>query len=684
MVATPLKRVKDPEQKDDGDDTGSDPIVRKFLSMIDKYDKEFKPWQDRAKKTWNIYSEQRRDSGSTNRKMSLLWSNISTLQPSIYAKMPEPVVSRRFHDDDPVARSASEVMERCLIYSFDQGNFDCLIRQVRDDFLVTARGTAWVRYDASFKPLLDADGAPLDQNGNPIERDDSGASIDPNAEPGEEIESESVCYDYVHWRDFGHNVCRNWGEVTTVWRKVYKTKAEGIERFGEEEWKEAQVSLDHKRDDDSDQSADRGEAQKATIYEIWDKPSNKVYFLAKAGRKPLEVSKPYLNLTGFFPCPKPAFGTLQESSLKPVPDYVFYQDQVEEIDTLTARIGALIDQLKIAGLYPSGSGDSSAAIERLAEKRTENVLIPVPDWATFKEGGGTRGLIEWWPVEQVITVLKGCFETRQQLVNDVYQITGISDIMRGESSPSETKGAQVLKSQFGSLRIRDRQSALAYFIRDCARIAAEIIAEKFQPETLLSMSNLKLPTQAYLDEQTAAAQAQAQLQALQQQAAAQEQQRRQILEQHAMQAQQAAQAHAAAQHKAGQENSQVAAAAQQVAAMQGELQKKDQELQQVVSQAQAMAQENQQLKSELQAASAAPAQQPLQQQVPVEPSQPPEPSQEEQLKIAEIAQRMQYTKDKNDLEAKATAEREIMARREHEAKMAALIAVQKRALAPST
>src|SRR6202022_836452 len=146
---------------------------------------------------------------------------------------------------------------------------------------------------------------------------------------------------------------------------------------------------------------------------------------------------------------------------------------------LTARIGALLDQLKVLGFYSSAATDSSEAIQLAATKGTENVLIPIPNWNQVKEGGGTSGVIEWWPVDDVIKVLEGSFTARKQLIDDVYQITGISDIMRGEGDKDETATAQNIKSQWGSVRIRERQAEMANFAKQAARLTAEIISDQF-------------------------------------------------------------------------------------------------------------------------------------------------------------------------------------------------------------
>lgn len=490
------------------------PDQARIMKMIDAYDREFEKWQKRCKSIIKIYTEDRRiESEDSPRRMSLLWSNISTLQPAIYAKTPTPDVSRRFQDADPVARTVSEMMQRCLIYSFDDGDFDSLMRHVRDDFLLTARGTAWVRYEAETAPIEAvpgvADGGMMDA-GEPAmpgdAEDDYDGETDELSEPKdaappapeEKIVSEQVCYDYVHWTDFGHNVCRHWKEVTCVWRKVYMDKAAGKKRFGDK-FKDVPMDYTIRSDDSDDSRIDTG--VQATVYEVWDKSANKVYFLAKDGREPLEAVDPFLTLKGFFPCPKPCYATISTGSLVPKPDYIFYQDQIEEIDELTNRMAGLMDGLKCIGFYPSGSDDVAEAIELAIRKDKDNTLIPIPGWDKFKESGGGKGMIEWWPVEQVVIVLKATFEARKELINDLYQVTGISDIMRGEGDAGETAAAQNIKSQWGSVRIRDRQMALAFFARDCARIGAEIMADKFQPETLMSMSNMQLPNDADLQQQ---------------------------------------------------------------------------------------------------------------------------------------------------------------------------------------
>ena len=128
-------------------------------------------------------------------------------------------------------------------------------------------------------------------------------------------------------------------------------------------------------------------------------------------------------------------------------------------------------------------------------------MIAVKSWAIFQEGGKGGAPIIFLPVEQVGVILEACVKLRQQLIEDVYQIYGLSDIMRGDGKANETATAQSIKAQYGSVRIRERQNELARFCRDLCRIIGEVLSSQFNEKTLMQMANMPLPTQAELDQQ---------------------------------------------------------------------------------------------------------------------------------------------------------------------------------------
>ena len=71
----------------------------------------------------------------------------------------------------------------------------------------------------------------------------------------------------------------------------------------------------------------------------------------------------------------------------------------------------------------------------------------------------------------------------------IYEITGIADIIRGQSKASETLGAQRLKGQWASVRLSDRQRQVGQFNRDTLRMDAEIVANHYDTETIAEMTN---------------------------------------------------------------------------------------------------------------------------------------------------------------------------------------------------
>jgi hypothetical protein len=257
------------------------------------------------------------------------------------------------------------------------------------------------------------------------------------------------------------------------------------------------ASYEVRKDGDGDDDG----VKKAGVWEIWCKSENKVVWVTEGVDVTLDEGKPHLELEDFFPCPRPAYATVQRRSLIPVPDMLFYKDQLEEINELTARIGALSDALQVRGFYPAGAGELGDAIETAIKSTVGNqVLIPISNWSLLG-GASAKDTIVWLPIDQVATTIVQLVELRKQLIADVYEITGLSDIMRGATEASETATAQQLKSQYGSVRIKDRQNELARFARDLVRISAEIMSENFTSKTMLDMSQLDIETDADIKEQ---------------------------------------------------------------------------------------------------------------------------------------------------------------------------------------
>ena len=100
----------------------------------------------------------------------------------------------------------------------------------------------------------------------------------------------------------------------------------------------------------------------------------------------------------------------------------------------------------------------------------------------------------------------------------------MADIMRGVTDPNETLGAQQLKTQYGSSRIRDKQGELARLARDLVEITSEIMCSDFEFTTLMQMSQMEIPTLAEQDQKILAIQQQLAMMTMQAQQQMQQQQ----------------------------------------------------------------------------------------------------------------------------------------------------------------
>lgn len=451
--------------------------VQKYLQAISTYEKEFERWQKRATKIIKRYrDDMRTQSGNETVKFNILWSNVQTLIPAVYAKLPKASASRRFGDNDQVGRVAAQLIERALDYEIEHyPDFRATMRYAVEDRFLGGRGVAWVRYE----PHVRAQELGMPEDGPQVTEDvdEDGNQPEPAGVP-EEIEYECAPVDYVHWKDFGHSSARTWEEVTQVWRWVYMTREALIERFGEE--KGRRIPLDSGPDNLDGPNKQR-EGTRAKICELWDRETQKVYWINKGMAQFVDEREDPLGLEGFFPCPRPLYATTTSDNLVPVPDFLLYQDQANELDILSDRIDGLVKALRMRGVYDA----SQPALQRLLTEGDNNALIPVDKWMAFGEKGGLKGSIDLLPIDTLAQCLLQCYAAREQIKAQIYEITGISDIIRGQTAASETATAQQIKGQYAGLRLRSMQEEVALFASELIRLKAQIICQLFQPQTIL-------------------------------------------------------------------------------------------------------------------------------------------------------------------------------------------------------
>ena len=444
--------------------------LKSWLDDVASYERAFNEWEGRVEKILKRYRDDPRSGKKTwtEAKFNILWSNVQTLSAATFARLPKPAVSRSFKDSDPVGRVASLILERGLDYHVNHyPEYKTALKSDVMDRFLGGRGTAWVRYEPHFRaaPNQGVDGDQVTED------------VDT---PDEELDYECVAVDYVHDKDFGHSVARTWEEVNRVWRKVYMAREALVERFGEEKAKLIPMDADPRIAQPDKKYGSEDAIDRATIFEGWDKGTREAVWFSKSVKDFLDRKPDPLGLEDVFPCPKPLFSTLTSDSLVPVPDFVIYQDQANELDILADRIDGLVKALKVAGGYDA----SVPELARIFTEAENGTLIPVKNWASFAEKNGLDGSISLIDLDPIARALKEAYIAFEAVKGQVYELTGISDIVRGMSVASETATAQQLKSQYASLRLKGYQDEVSQFATEILRIMAQVMCRKFSPQTL--------------------------------------------------------------------------------------------------------------------------------------------------------------------------------------------------------
>jgi len=452
--------------------------VQEYLNHIASYDREFSKWETRAQKIVKKYRDENRNSQDTGSRFNILWSNVQTLKAATFARLPKPDVSRRFRDNDQVGRVASMMLERALDYEIQHyPDYRSTLQSCIYDRFLGGRGVAWVRYEPKFT-TAEQEGMPED--GFQITDDVESEGQEEQGQM-EILDYECAPTDYVHWKDFGHNVARTWEEVAIVWRKVYMSKEAIAERFGED-WAKA-IPLDASPEEMKNANRE-GVSKQALIIEIWDKTKGKAFWLSKSLSKFIDEKDDPLQLEGFFPCPPPLYATITNENLIPIPDYSLYQDQAVTLDILADRIDGLSKALQVKGVYDAATPE----LARLFTEATNNDLIPIKNYAAFAEKQGVKGAIDMVDLQPIAFGLQQAYTAFQQVLGQIHDITGISDIIRGQSVASETATAQQIKGQYASLRLKVYQDDVARFASHMIQLKAQIICKHFSDETILMIS----------------------------------------------------------------------------------------------------------------------------------------------------------------------------------------------------
>ena len=440
------------------------------------------PWHKQADKIVNRYVGKQGRGDEARFDLNMFHSNTKTLGDMLYGNTPKIDVSRRYaQPNDDVGRVAAEMMERLLNMDVaDNGSeIDAVFRSALQDRLLAGLGCAKVRYTVEMEqvPVTMPDGSPMTTpEGEPVMED--------------KLISEDAPTDYFYWGDILWGWCRNWAQMPWIGFRSYMTQDQLRERWGDDVADNAKLKKQTKSSSDEGESDPTSDSawQRAEVWEIWNKDDRTIHWIILGYDKQLEEKEDILGLSGFWPCPPFFIANVTTSLYTPTPDFVLAQDLYNEVDKLQTRIAVITEAVRVVGVY-NASADN---LKSMFNAGKDNDLIPVENWALFGENGGLSGQIEWLPIKDIVDALQQLIGVRDQTIQLLQQITGMTDVMRGSlDNQYEGVGQTEQKTKFGSVRIQALQEQFARFGGDLFQIKAEVIARHFSPETIYKRSNMQ-------------------------------------------------------------------------------------------------------------------------------------------------------------------------------------------------
>ena len=480
------------------------PTVEKYSGRwwkneITRAEERRKKFIEAAEESIRVYNAQKQVGvlNDAERRLNVWWYCTNTLLPAYYSSTPKAEVNLRKRSGSLPYELGSVVLERNAQYAMDvHFDFDKIGYQAALQFLLTGQAVLWARYVAEFETVYeeyavirDPEGKLIDGDGNDYEGDEKelqereGGILIGGMEVQKKT-SEKAIIEVVQYNDYYCNDARSEAEIDWQARKAFMDRSQAESMFGPEI--ADQLTYDSYPEvikKDIARQDDRYEG-KAELYEIWDRPSRKVYWIQKSGDKTLiETSEPQIRFEKFFPC-----SVIRQSadpdSVIPVSDYSHVKDQILEVERLTTRIHAVTQAIRTNSLYDATLGNQ---VEMLMTGDLK--LIPVTNWPSYKQRGGLANGIESMNIEPYMNALNILQGARQNALQQLYETLKVSDLLRGTSEQYKSATANRLENQWSSMGLIVRQNMFAKFVSDAISNLTTIIAEVFEPETIFDVAD---------------------------------------------------------------------------------------------------------------------------------------------------------------------------------------------------
>lgn len=480
------------------------PLIQKYSprwwkAQITQSEERRRKFIETAEESIRVYNAQKQVGilNDAERRLNVWWYCINTLLPAYYSSTPKAEVNLRKRTGGIPYELGSVILERNTQFVMDTHfDFDKVGYNAALQFLLTGQSVLWARYVAKFETVLqemaviqDPTGQLIDGMGRPYTGDTE------ILQPGEgnilmasmEVEkkvSEKALLDVIQYNDYNCSDARSEDEIEWQSRRAFLDRSQAEQLFGRDVANDLVYdSFPEVMKKDLARKEDKFEG-KAELHEIWCEATNKVYWLQKTGEKAIiESSEPPTKFEKFYPC-----SVIRQSadpdSVVPVSDYAHVRDQILEVERLTTRIHAVTQAIRTNFLYDAAMGPT---VEQLFAGDLKGT--PIINWPSYKGRGGLQAGVEFYPVEPFVNALNVLQGARGAALQQLYETMKVSDLLRGTSEQYKSATANRLENQWSSLGLVVRQNMFSKFISDGISNLGTIVAEQFDPETILEIGD---------------------------------------------------------------------------------------------------------------------------------------------------------------------------------------------------
>jgi len=487
--------------------------AKDFIRQSEEGRKDWMAWADRS---WREIKKKSQDgrlwSTAPNSKKGTgkfpIWnSTLKIRQPIIFSRTPTPVGEDTTQDGmDNLGATAALLKERLAESLIRDADFFDEMCFSRDDFLIANLGTGRVYYGCEDikekvkiritpqKDPVTGDVIFFDENGQQIVTDDIGQDDDGffyESDQVVDVRDERVWYEHHFYKDFyPEPLAHKWGHV----RRVAFAKHYSREAFKETFGARALLTVP-----EPDPEKERMKRKNIKVFELWDDYTNEVVWFAENGSdfiKPKKLTEKYegddeeqevrnglYGLRKFFPCTKPLLINQPTDEFYPVIEFYQLTDLIEDIHRLFSRMIAVTKAIRARVLFDSTITGLQAALNEATDGDAFGVTNL--SQALSKAGGTLDGVVQYIPIEKLIQSLEQLYTAFDMRLNAFYQLTGTSDLLRGQTDTVErTYGEQQMKEKYALNQIAQFQWKMQEYVCDNINLMCEVALKNFSDESL--------------------------------------------------------------------------------------------------------------------------------------------------------------------------------------------------------